>query len=430
LKHRRDYTIVLVAVLATTALCACDRKAERADATNPEPANANATANSTSQSAGSTATGSGPLDENQAQNPDICQLVQEGYGPDGEVGVRAEVVASGLEVPWGLMFIGDGNILVTERPGRLRLVQDGRLVDEPVATFEVAARGEGGLLDVLAHPEFDTNHQFYLYRTVDVGGQPANQVEMWQLSQDGESLGTRHVETILDDIPAARFHNGGRMRIGPDGMLYVGTGDAKDPDSAQNPGVLSGKILRLTADGEIPPDNPFDNAVYITGVRNPQGFDWRDASTMVVTDHGPSGELGRTGHDEVNIAQAGTNLGWPTIYGCEDNPEMRAPSITWETAVPPGGAAIYTGDAIPEWTGSLLIGALGSEHLHRVVFEEGGRQVEHHEVYFRGGQPEGYGRLRDVTMGPDGHLYVTTSNCDGRGTCPPDGDKILRILPQ
>lgn len=411
---------MLAAILCAAVAGGCDRKAERADASNSEPI------------------GGGPVTEtpqrttgNSTSSADYCQLVEEGLGPRGEVEVRAEEVADGLEVPWGMLFMGDGDILVTERPGRIRLVRDGRLIGEPVATVEVAAAGEGGLLGIQKHPDYEDNHRFYIYVTADSDGDVVNRVELWQLSQDGEALSASRKRVILDDIPASRFHNGGRMRVGPDGMLYVGTGDAQNPENAQDPQVLAGKVLRLTPSGEIPDDNPFPNSpAYILGVRNTQGFDWRDRSTMLVTDHGPTGEMGRTGHDEVNVASAGENLGWPTIYSCQDEPKMRPPSLVWDEAVPPGGAAIYTGDAISQWKGSLLVGTLGSRHLHRVVFEDGSRRVKRHETYFLGDQPEGYGRLREVAMGPDGHLYVTTSNCDGRGTCPPDGDKILRIVPE
>jgi len=354
--------------------------------------------------------------------PASCQLVEEGFGPEGVVKVRAEEVVSGLEVPWGIAFLPNRDILVTERPGRVRLVQDGQLQPQPVATIPTTASGEGGLLDLELHPDFASNRQFYLYYTTDKNGAPVNRVERWTLSQDGRSASPDTV--ILDDIPAARFHNGGRLRFGPDGMLYIGTGDAREPDSSQGRNSLAGKILRLTPEGEIPADNPFpNNQAFITGIRNTQGWDWPDELTLWVSDHGPSGELGRTGHDEVSVATAGANLGWPTIYRCESQAGLITPAITWRNALPPGGAAIYTGNAIPEWKGSLIVGALGSEHLQRVVFVPNSQQVERHEVYFRGE----LGRLRDVTMGPDGELYVTTSNCDGRGNCPPEKDKILRI---
>ncbi|WP_224408876.1 PQQ-dependent sugar dehydrogenase [Oscillatoria salina] len=380
---------------------------------------------------GDTPTSSAPNNPTQPQTPTQavalanrnCILIEDGYGSPGQVAVQAEEVVSGLEIPWGILFISATDMLVTERPGRIRLVQNGQLQSEPVAIVPVTARGEGGLLDIVPHPEFASNRLFYIYYTADRNGSSVNLVERWQLSPDNTSASPDKI--IVDNIPVARFHNGGRLRFGPEGMLYIGTGDARNPQSSQEVSSLAGKILRVTPEGEVPEDNPFPgNPAYIIGIRNTQGFDWLDPSTLVITDHGPSGELGRTGHDEVSVASAGANLGWPPIYGCQDREGMIPPSLTWDEAVPPGGAAIYTGDAIPEWRGSLLMGVLGARHLHRVTFEpQSPAQVQSHEVYFQ----NEFGRLREVIMGPDGELYVTTSNCDGRGNCPPDKDKILRI---
>lgn len=354
-----------------------------------------------------------------------CEYVEEGYGPDGQVPVRAETVASGLEVPWGLAFLPGGDMLVTERPGRVRLIRAGQLQQAPVATVPLHAGGEGGLLGIAAHPDFARNRLFYLYYTAAKDGAPVNRIERFQLSADGRSATAERI--LLDDIPAAAFHNGGRLRVGPDGMLYAGTGDAREPRLSQDPGSLAGKLLRLTPAGGVPDDNPIrGRPALLSGIRNTQGFAWPDGATLWVTDHGPSGEMGLTGHDEVSVARAGDNLGWPAIHGCAAREGLVRPVLSWRTAVPPGGAAIYTGTAIPEWRGSLLIGTLGSRHLHRVVIDAGPR-ARLHEVYFRGEPPGGLGRLREVIMGPDGALYVTTSNCDGRGRCPPERDRIVRV---
>src|SRR6267143_966841 len=332
-----------------------------------------------------------------------CELVKKGFGPEGKAAVKLETAVAGLEVPWGIAFLPGGDALVTERPGRLRLVpaltkrKAGDATKLPlVATIAVDSDEEGGLLGIALHPDFERNRFVYLYMTVREDGRKSNRVDGW------------------------------RIRFGADGMLYVGTGDGRDPDRSQDPGSLAGKVLRLTPDGEVPKDNPVaGNPLYVLGVRNTQGFDWREGR-FYVTDHGPSGELLRRGHDEVNLASPGANLGWPTIYGCQTHSGMVTPSLTWRPAVPPGGASFYTGTAIPDWRGSLLIGTLGSRHLHRVKFSASDPGVvELHEVYFQ----DQAGRLRDVVMGPDGSAYVTTSNCDGRGDCPPDRDKILRLLP-
>jgi aldose sugar dehydrogenase len=355
-----------------------------------------------------------------------CRLVTEGFGPDGEVPVAVEEIASGLDVPWGVAFLPDAGILITERPGRVRLFQEGRLAPTPVAEIDAVDAGEGGLLGLALHPEFASNRMFYLYYTVRKSGGPVNRVERWQLAPDGTRASSDAI--ILDDIPAARFHNGGRLRFGPDGMLYIGTGDAGNPQLSQQQDSMAGKILRVTPDGDVPPDNPFENSrSFITGIRNTQGFDWWNESILLVTDHGPSGEMGRRGHDEVTVARAGDNLGWPAIYGCETREGMVTPILTWRQAVPPGGAAIYRGSAIPQWNGSLIVAGLGSRTLHRVVLTgEDPPRLESQEVYFR----DELGRLREIITGPDGELYLTTSNCDGRANCPSERDRLLKIVPR
>jgi len=363
------------------------------------------------------------VSQKNAPNNQACTLVKNGFGSPGKVNLRAEEVVTGLEVPWGIAFLPNRDMLVTERPGRVRLVRGGKLIPKPVATINVTDSGEDGLLGIATHPNFTENRFFYVYYTADRNGSQVNRVERWRLSQNGLTASADKV--IVDNIPVAQFHNGGRIRFGRDGMLYIGTGDAREPQSSQDVNSLAGKILRVTPDGQVPQDNPFNNSpVYITGIRNTQGFDWRDESTLWVTDHGPSGELGRRGHDKVSLAKAGDNLGWPTIYRCESKQGLVTPSIVWREALPPGGAAIYTGNSIPEWKGSLIIATLRSENLQRVVFDsKSPQQVTRHEVYLQGR----YGRLREAVMGPDGELYVTTSNCDGRGNCPSQKDKIIRI---
>jgi glucose/arabinose dehydrogenase len=357
-----------------------------------------------------------------------CTLVEQGFGPEGAVPIRVERVATGLEVPWGIAFLPDGDALVTERPGRVRLLRRGNLEPAAVATLEVAEGGEGGLLGIAADPAFAQNRRFYLYATVEKGGRSVNRVTRWNLAADGRSA--REERVLLDDVPAARFHDGGRIRFGPDGMLYVATGDAGEPRSAQEPSSPSGKILRITSDGEVPRDNPVAGSpVLVRGVRNVEAFDWLDARTLAVADHGPSGEMGRTGGDEISVARAGENLGWPDAWRCDARDGMTAPILAFVEAMPPGGASFYRGDLIPGWKGSLLVGTLRSRHLHRVEIAADGR-LRAHEIYLSGDPPGGLGRIRDVVQGPDGALWVTTSNCDGRGTCPEEKDVVARILPR
>ncbi len=355
-----------------------------------------------------------------------CRLVEQDYGPDGKVPIRVETVVDGLEVPWGLAFLPGGDVLLTERPGRVRVVHEGKLLPRPLLSVE-STSGEGGLLGIAADPRFLDNRRLYLYRTIEQNGRRTNRIERWAAAPDLSHATLEQV--LLQDIPGARYHDGGRLRFGRDGFLYAGTGDATEPHLAQDPQSRAGKILRITTLGEVPRDNPSPgNPGFIFGVRNVQAFDWFDEKTLLVADHGPSGEMGRTGHDEVSVARPGQNLGWPTIFGCRSKPHLVTPVLSWRQAVPPGGAALYTGTAIPEWQGDLIIGTLGSRHLHRVAFANGNPQhIRLHEVYLRGDSPSGHGRLREVVMGPDRQLYVTTSNCDGRGTCPSRKDAVLRI---
>jgi glucose/arabinose dehydrogenase len=349
-----------------------------------------------------------------------CQTVDEGYGPPGTTKLKVEVVADGLRVPWGLAFLPDGSMLVTERAGRISQIASGKRTQ--VAQVRVSRSSEGGLLGIALHPDFTRTHLFYVYYTADTSRGPRNRVERWRLSKDLARATADRV--IVDGIPAARFHDGGRIAFGPDRMLYIATGDATEPQSAQDPESLAGKILRVTGDGTVPADNPTRGSpVYISGVRNVEAFDWDDRGALAIAEHGPSGELGRSGHDRVFLVRdpAGANLGWPTVYGCQTREGFAAPALTWKTAVPPGGAAFYGDGSIRAWRGELVIGTLGSQHLHRVRFGRDGRVVAHHtELSDRG-------RLRTVVIGPDGELYVTTSNCDGRGDCPRRGDAILKI---
>ena len=331
-------------------------------------------------------------------------------------------------------WLGDplGNGLVAQRrpadhrkEGRISRISDG--VVTPIGTVPSIENAEGGLLGLAIDPDFDSNRYVYLYYTAIKGGGIVNRVARWQVSEALDSIA--EVAVLVDDMAARQFHNGGRLRIGPDSKLYIGTGDAGEPTWSQDWNNPSGKILRVELDGRIPEDNPVSgSAAWVAGIRNTQGFDWRADGKMVITDHGPSGisnEGGRRDHDEVTLASPGDNLGWPEVYACEEGEGFTPASITWAKAMPPGGAAIYTGDEIPEWTNDFFIGVMGfssdTPHLHRLRLDDGGN-VSINEVYLNGE----YGRLRDVIMGPDGGLYVSTSNCDGRGNCG-DGDKILRI---
>lgn len=331
--------------------------------------------------------------------------------------VPVTVVARGLEVPWGIAFAPDGRAFVTERPGRIRLLRAGRLEPDPVATLPVAHAGEGGLLGVALHPQFPRHPYVYVYYTYAAQGL-RNRIE--RLREQGGRLVRDRV--ILDGIPGARIHDGGRIAFGPDGMLYVGTGDAAERQLAQNPSSLGGKILRLTPDGGVPPDNPFPGSpVYSLGHRNVQGLAWHPSTRrLYATEHGPSGELGFA-HDEVNLIRPGGNYGWPEVLcGQGGRPGfIEAIACSGEETWAPSGATFVSRGA---WAGALLVATLRGAHLRLFTLSEDGTRVLRATRVL-----EGFGRLRDVVEGPDGALYVLTSNRDGRGFPAPDDDRILRI---
>ncbi|MEN0062213.1 MAG: PQQ-dependent sugar dehydrogenase [Myxococcota bacterium] len=359
-----------------------------------------------------------------------CQRVRaaEVHGDEGTDELNVEVFTSGLAIPWAIDWLPDGTALVTERAGTVRRIDaNGNLEPAPLATVPITDGGEGGLLGLAVHPDFEENRWIYLYYTTAGVGGVRNVVERWTVSADGTAATADTL--ILNDIPARQFHNGGRLRFGPDGLLYVGTGDATTPEWSQDPDNLAGKLLRIRDDGSFPDDNPWGSAAVLTGLRNLQAFDFRDDGRVVLADHGPSGspvENSWTDHDELNVADFGDNLGWPDIYRCQSEEGLRPPSMTWAEALPPGGGAFVPSSAIPSWEGDFVLGVLGFGddigHLHRFTLAADGN-VERSEVYLRGE----YGRMRDVAVGPDGALYVTTSNCDGRATCPDEGDLVLRI---
>lgn len=330
---------------------------------------------------------------------------------------RVEVVATGLDTPWAIAFAPDGRIFLTERPGRIRVIQAGRLRREPVATLPATSQGESGLMGLALDPAFSTNGFLYVCYT-DSGPDGLRNRVARLLEREGTA---RQDRILLENIPGGRIHDGGRLKFGPDGKLYVTTGDAADPPNAQDLRSLGGKILRLNPDGSLPLDNPFRGSpVWTLGHRNPQGLAWHPATgQLFATEHGTSV------HDEINIIQPGKNYGWPTVIGPARDPRFVDPILTFTPNIAPSGAA-FAGRRYPEWQGNLLFATLRGRHLHRVVLAPPDYAlVPTHERLF----DDTFGRLRDIVEGPDGALYLLTNNRDGRGSPAPDDDKLLRIVP-
>ena len=318
------------------------------------------------------------------------------------------IAAQNLQTPWEIAFLPDGRMLVTERPGTLTLIE-AEGVQIPIA--DVFERSESGLLGLALHPDFSENHWLYLYLTYEANGGMFNRVERYQFS--GTTLGDRTV--IIDNIPGAPNHDGGRIEFGPDGLLYITTGDAGSGSSAQDINSLAGKILRLHDDGSIPQDNPFGNAVYSYGHRNPQGLAWDEQGRLWSTEHGPSG-LG-SGYDELNLVEIGGNYGWPEIQGDQIQEGMISPRLQ------SGGSETWAPGDLEIVDGVVYFVGLRGSTLYSVPLDD--IRPETLQRHFA----NEFGRLRTLRLGPDGLLYMGTSNTDGRGSIREGDDKIFRIDP-
>jgi glucose/arabinose dehydrogenase len=315
-----------------------------------------------------------------------------------------ETIATGLEAPWGLDFFEDGDAIVTERDSRrvLRVAADGNHEITELGTIDEAAPiAEAGLLGVALSPDFERDSTAYFYVSTDED----NRVVRAEL--DGDSLG--EPEPILTGIPLGQIHDGGRLEFGPDGYLYVSTGETGNGPLAQDRSSLAGKILRITTDGDPAPGNPFDTEVWTWGHRNVQGLAF-DGDRLWAS------EFGLDTFDELNLIERGENYGWPDVEGTGGEPEYVDPQLTWSTdEASPSGLA-YT-------DGQLWMAALRGERLWRVELNRG--RATNPQGFFVGD----YGRMRTIGVAPDGRLWVMTSNRDGRGEPTEDDDRILLVEP-
>ncbi len=348
--------------------------------------------------------------------------------------MRVETVASNLEIVWSIQFAPDGRMFFTERPGRVRVFENNKLRVAPLFDVpDVELSGESGLMGMTLHPNFAENRFLYLAYAYQASG--GKMVKVVRYRETGETL--IDPKTIIEAIPAARYHAGTRLGFSPaDGKLYLTTGDATNQSQGQELNTLGGKTLRLNDDGTIPNDNPFVNRkdarpeIWSYGHRNAQGMAWQpESGLMFQTEHGPSLIDGvslfkRSGGDEVNVVERGKNYGWAKISHKMKRAGMETAIVEYSPAIAPGSGMFYRGDLFPELKNNFLFGALKGESIVRLVLD--GRRIVRQEKLFA----KTYGRIREISEAPDGSIYFSTSNRDGRGDPQAADDRILRIVPE
>ncbi len=322
----------------------------------------------------------------------------------------AEILVTNLDKPWAIAF-ADERIFVSEKSGKIHVVTPSGKLDSPLISLQTPEIFGGGLLGITTHPDFENNHYLYAYYTYDENENLWNKV----IRITEENSKAVEVITILDKIPGSAFSNGGVIKFGPDGKLYVGTGSVSDySDEPQNLDSLAGKILRLNDDGTIPSDNPFEKSyVFTLGHRNPTGLAWNSQGQMYATDSGP------TKNDEINLIQAGSNYGWPEVQCFSKIVNLVNPLECFDPGLEPGGIIFYSGDKF-DIDNQMILATQKATNLFKVQINDDGVNLD--------SILSGVGRIRDVGQGPDGYVYIITTNTDGKAFPAPDDDKLLRIL--
>ena len=356
----------------------------------------------------------------------VAALAAFSVPPGGGEPFVVSTLVSGLDTPWDLAWGPDGMIWVSERGGRISRVDPSSGTRTIAGTIAVSQSGEGGLMGIAFHPDFARERVLYAMHTYSSSAGTQN--KLVRVHWDGRALGAP--ETLLEGIPGGGIHNGSRIAVGPDRMLYVSTGDAGSADIAQDRSSLGGKVLRLTLDGKPAPGNPFDNATWSYGHRNGQGLVFHPTTGVLYeTEQGPSD------NDEVNVIRRGANYGWPQVHGqCDDDSggerdfcrrnAVVEPLTAWTPTVAICGADLYLSDRIRGWRGSLLATSLRGAALYRLTLSSDGMRVVSREALLS----DRYGRLRDVLVAPNGEVFIATSNRDGRGSPSREDDRILKLM--
>jgi len=341
-------------------------------------------------------------DDHQPQAGSVPNVVKE-----------VDTMVNDLWIPWGLAFLPNNDLLFTERNGNFNLLRNGENTPILLGTRPVGL-GEGGLLGVCIDPQYAFNHFVYVYETVEYDSTAYNRIV--RFTYQNENLNEDRI--IFDSIAANLYHNGGGIDFGPDGYLYVGTGDAGDPMSAQDKSSPLGKILRITREGAPAPGNPFGNFVWSYGHRNVQGFDWTSNGVMLATEHGPTADLTWCCHDELNRIEPGLNYGWPLVHPGEETDSL-TPALAisgWDTWAPAGGLVVKGGQW-GNWQNDFILCCLRGERMIRFEFTPDYRQViAQHDTLW-----ETYGRLRSLEQDGNGAIWFTTSNFGN--------DYLLRMHP-
>jgi glucose/arabinose dehydrogenase len=362
-------------------------------------------------------------DDDRSPEPPATPPSSEVFTAADGTRYAVEVVLTNLVVPWSLAFAPDGRLFITERPGRVRVAQNGALLQQAALTLnDIAATDEAGAMGLALHPNFSSNRFVYVAYTARLaGGGIVNRVVRYR--EAGNQLGEPMV--IIDNIAAANIHDGGRVKFGPDGKLYLTMGDAASPPVSQDLASLNGKILRMNDDGSLPADNPFPASfVYSLGHRNPQGIDWQPGTgELWGTEHGA------TGNDELNRLLPGRNYGWPVIEANRTQAGMETPVLFYDPAIAPSGLSFYApsggASTIEGFRNNAFFATLRGLHLHRVIFNPGDPRTVRSEERLLESR---FGRIRDVVTGPDGAIYFCTNNRDGRGSPTGDDDRVIRIV--
>lgn len=338
-----------------------------------------------------------------------------------EVPLRIEKKVSNLVVPWSIVFTDSDRMLIAERGGTVREYKNGTLQPGDLHSFtNVSSNGEEGLMGMVLHPQYAVNKYIYFCYARD--GKNGIEDTVVRLIDRGTSL--EFDREIIGGIPAARFHAGCEIAFGPDQMLYITTGDASNGALAQDKNSLAGKILRVEDTGDIPSDNPFgDSPIYSLGHRNPQGIDWHPESNILYsTEHGPSIIDGPPGGDEINKITAGANYGWPLVSHGESLENYTNPLLVFTPAVAPASSIFHSGKSIPELKNNFIFAGLKGEGLYRVVFST---QDPDKVLISEKISQINVGRIRELVESPDGSIYFSTSNSDGRGTPASDDDSVF-----